>query len=53
MLRLVLASSMVVYGEGRYACAEHGTQSRRPRGAVAALEAGDFDNPLPDVRPGR
>ena len=23
--RLVLASSMVVYGEGRYACTEHGT----------------------------
>jgi len=41
--RLVLASSMVVYGEGRYACAEHGPQEPRPR-ARAALEAGDFDN---------
>ena len=35
--RLVLASSMVVYGEGRYACAEHGdrapaaARSRGPR----------------------
>ena len=28
--RLVLASSMVVYGEGRYACAEHGDQVPRP-----------------------
>ena len=25
--RLVLASSMVVYGEGRYRCAEHGPRS--------------------------
>ncbi|MFC4786261.1 NAD-dependent epimerase/dehydratase family protein [Nocardioides sp. MAHUQ-72] len=44
--RLVLASSMVVYGEGRYACAEHGVQSPPPR-AVAALESGDFDNHCP------
>lgn len=42
--RLVLASSMVVYGEGRYACDEHGTQVPPPR-AVAALDAGDFDHP--------
>ena len=41
--RLVLASSMVVYGEGRYACAEHGLQAPPPR-SVAALEAGDFEN---------
>jgi len=41
--RLVLASSMVVYGEGRYTCREHGDQQPPPR-AVAALEAGDFDN---------
>ncbi|GAA4120146.1 NAD-dependent epimerase/dehydratase family protein [Nocardioides fonticola] len=41
--RLVLASSMVVYGEGRYACAEHGDQVPAPR-ARAALEAGDFEN---------
>ena len=29
--RLVLASSMVVYGEGRYACPEHGTVTPAPR----------------------
>lgn len=29
--RLVLASSMVVYGEGRYACAEHGVVRPGPR----------------------
>ncbi|CAM3570484.1 NAD-dependent epimerase/dehydratase family protein [Nocardioides zeicaulis] len=45
--RLVLASSMVVYGEGRYVCTEHGAQQPPPR-AVAALEAGDFENHCPD-----
>lgn len=40
--RMVVASSMVVYGEGRYLCAEHGQQAPPPR-AVAALDAGDFD----------
>jgi len=40
--RLVLASSMVVYGEGRYRCARHGTQRPDPR-TTAALEAGDFE----------
>lgn len=44
--RLVLASSMVVYGEGRYACDTHGEQPARPR-EPAALAAGDFDNPCP------
>jgi dTDP-L-rhamnose 4-epimerase len=39
---LVLASSMVVYGEGRYACAEHGRQPAPPR-QRAALDAGDFE----------
>ena len=29
--RLVLASSMVVYGEGRYRCPEHGDQAPPPR----------------------
>jgi dTDP-L-rhamnose 4-epimerase len=42
--RLVLASSMVVYGEGRYCCAEHGVQLPGAR-AVADLEAGRFENP--------
>ncbi len=44
--RLVLASSMVVYGEGRYRCPEHGDQAPPPR-EVAALEAGDFENHCP------
>ena len=41
--RVVAASSMVVYGEGRYTCAEHGDQAPRPR-SVTALDAGDFEN---------
>lgn len=41
--RLVLASSMVVYGEGRYACPEHGDQVPPPR-RREALDAGDFEN---------
>ena len=43
---LVLASSMVVYGEGRYACAEHG-QQQPPARSRAALDAGDFENHCP------
>jgi len=45
--RLVLASSMVVYGEGRYVCETHGVQAPGPRG-VADLDAGDFDNHCPE-----
>jgi dTDP-L-rhamnose 4-epimerase len=44
--RMVLASSMVVYGEGRYVCTTHGPQRpgvRRP----ADLDSGRFDNPCP------
>ncbi|CAN5376123.1 NAD-dependent epimerase/dehydratase family protein [soil metagenome] len=44
--RLVVASSMVVYGEGRYTCETHGDQVPGPR-AVAALESGDFENHCP------
>ncbi len=44
--RLVLASSMVVYGEGRYACAEHGVVRPAPRSAEA-LEQGSFEPPCP------
>jgi dTDP-L-rhamnose 4-epimerase len=40
--RLVLASSMVVYGEGRYTCAEHGIVRPPPR-AEADLVAGRFE----------
>ncbi|HJQ06329.1 MAG TPA: NAD-dependent epimerase/dehydratase family protein [Nocardioides sp.] len=43
---LVLASSMVGYGEGRYACAVHGPQQPGAR-SVARLEAGLFENPCP------
>jgi dTDP-L-rhamnose 4-epimerase len=44
--RLVLASSMVVYGEGRYACAEHGLVRPGPR-TRADLDAGRFEPPCP------
>lgn len=40
--RLVLASSMVVYGEGSYACATHGTVSPGPRG-IEDLERGQYE----------
>ncbi len=42
----VQASSMVVYGEGRYECAEHGEQAPGPR-TREALDAGEFENPCP------
>jgi len=42
----VQASSMVVYGEGRYVCAEHGEQAPGPRSSEA-LEAGEFENSCP------
>ena len=44
--RLVLASSMVVYGEGRYACPEHGRVAPGPR-HEQALQAGHFEPPCP------
>jgi dTDP-L-rhamnose 4-epimerase len=44
--RLVLASSMVVYGEGHYTCATHGQQSPGIRSA-ADLDAGRFENACP------
>lgn len=44
---LVLAGSMVVYGEGRYACPRHGTVRPGPR-AEADLRAGDFEPRCPD-----
>ena len=45
--RLVLASSMVVYGEGAYACPDHGAARPAPR-AVADLTAGRFEPACPD-----
>ncbi|MFC7221382.1 NAD-dependent epimerase/dehydratase family protein [Streptomyces polyrhachis] len=44
--RLVLAGSMVVYGEGRYTCASHGLVRPGPRTA-GALDAGRFEPPCP------
>ena len=44
--RIVLGSSMVVYGEGRYVCADHGDV--RPGARTRAdLDAGRFDPPCP------
>lgn len=40
--RLVLASSMVVYGEGAYTCSEHGLVDPLPR-TRTDLEAGQFE----------
>ena len=45
--RVVYASSMVVYGEGRYECLRHGPVSAAPRTA-ADLAAGRFDPRCPD-----
>lgn len=44
--RLVLASSMVVYGEGKYRCPHHGDVRPDPR-TEADLDAGRFDPPCP------
>jgi dTDP-L-rhamnose 4-epimerase len=44
--RLVLASSMVVYGEGRYRCREHGVVRPAPR-EPARLDEGEWDPPCP------
>jgi dTDP-L-rhamnose 4-epimerase len=44
--RLVLASSMVVYGEGRYRCVEHGAVAARPR-AAEDLDRGRFEPRCP------
>jgi dTDP-L-rhamnose 4-epimerase len=45
--RLVLASSMVVYGEGRYRCGTHGVVAPAPR-RPADLEAGRFEPGCPE-----
>jgi dTDP-L-rhamnose 4-epimerase len=44
--RIVLASSMVVYGEGRYRCPIHGIV-RPGRRRAADLDAGNFEPPCP------
>lgn len=52
---LVYASSMVVYGEGRYDCDEHGPVAPGPR-RTEDLDAGRFEPPCPlcgaPLRPG-
>jgi dTDP-L-rhamnose 4-epimerase len=45
--RLVLASSMVIYGEGRYTCQDHGVVRPAAR-ARADLEAGLFEPRCPE-----
>ena len=49
--RLVLASSMVVYGEGRYRCAEHGERAPGPA-ARRDARRGRLRAALPGVRRG-
>ncbi|WP_307795806.1 NAD-dependent epimerase/dehydratase family protein [Amycolatopsis sp. 195334CR] len=44
--KLVLASSMVVYGEGRYACAEHGIVAPAPR-LQSDVDEGRFEPRCP------
>jgi dTDP-L-rhamnose 4-epimerase len=46
VVRLVLASSMVVYGEGRYACPSHGPQHPAPR-RRGDLDEGRFECACP------
>ncbi len=50
--RLVLASSMVVYGEGRYRCDQHGDVRPGPR-LADDLDAGRFDPTCPHPACGR
>lgn len=45
--RLVVASSMVVYGEGRYRCPAHGPIAAPPR-RMADLDAGRFEPRCPE-----
>ncbi len=47
--RLILASSMVVYGEGRYRCAAHGPVAVPPR-TGQDLRAGRFDPLCPECQ---
>ena len=45
--RIVIASSMVVYGEGAYRCGEHGSVRPGPR-LLSSLESGEFEPPCPE-----
>src|SRR4051812_7083814 len=44
--KLVLASSMVVYGEGRYRCPAHDVVRAAPR-RQESIDAGDYEPPCP------
>ena len=46
IMRLTMASSMVVYGEGMGHCVEHGAVRPGPR-VEAALSSGEFEPPCP------
>ena len=45
--RLVLASSMVVYGQGRYSCAEHGVGRPAAADAARTWTPGVFEHRCP------
>lgn len=47
VLRLTLASSMVIYGEGLGHCARHGAVSPGPR-VASAMAQGQFEPPCPE-----
>ncbi|TVT20383.1 NAD-dependent epimerase/dehydratase family protein [Amycolatopsis acidiphila] len=47
LTKLVLASSMVVYGEGRYSCIQHGVVPPAPR-RQSDVDAGRFEPPCPE-----
>lgn len=53
--RLVVASSMVVYGDGAYACPEHGELRQRPERSIDRMKRGLWEPTCPtcgrDVRP--
>lgn len=44
--QIVVASSMVVYGEGRYLCETHGVVQPGPR-LIVELDKGEFEPPCP------
>ena len=48
--RLVVASSMSIYGEGDYECAEHGRFAPGPAARVAARSSGRLGGAVPHVR---
>jgi dTDP-L-rhamnose 4-epimerase len=47
--KIVAASSQAIYGEGAYACAEHGQQFPQPR-SITQLQAGEWELKCPVCR---